>query len=102
MYAEIRRICELQEVVELFYTQHDGTLPNQRQMEDDDSDETNPLNAAITEREFAVLGDYVKAMEPFLEASSYLGGEKYPSASSVIPMLDEVNFILLDIIFHLE
>ena len=37
------------------------------------------------------LSVYVNVLEPFVRTSKALGGEKYPTSTLVIPMLDEVG-----------
>lgn len=44
----------------------------------------------IDDDDWKSLKVYVVAVEPFVKASRLLGGENYPTASSVIPFLDEI------------
>ena len=44
----------------------------------------------MDEDDWAVLEVYLKVVEPFEEASKLLGGDTYPAACMIIPMLDQV------------
>ena len=44
----------------------------------------------LEEEDWEMLKIYIDAIDPIVKASRLLGGEKYPTASSVIPFLDEV------------
>ena len=67
-------MIELKSSLQLFMDRHD--LPEDVDM--------------ITESDWPLLESYVKAMEPFVNASKLLAGEKYPSVCAVIPLLDQV------------
>ena len=45
----------------------------------------------FSREEWAMVKSYVDATEPFVIASTMLGGEKYCTGSSVIPCLDEIK-----------
>ena len=46
---------------------------------------------SIDEEDWDLLKVCIEAVEPMVTAPRLLGGEKYPTASSVIPFLDEVS-----------
>jgi hypothetical protein len=45
----------------------------------------------IYDRDWEYIDVYLKVVGPFDAASKLLGGDTYPSASMVIPMLDQVS-----------
>ena len=45
----------------------------------------------IEDKDWDQIEEYIDAIKPFVTASKLLGGENYPTASSVIPFLDEVR-----------
>ena len=49
----------------------------------------------IQDEDWPVLKSYVRGVEPFVSASRLLGGEKYPTASSVIPLIDQVVILMI-------
>ena len=71
---KVKRIVELRAVVELFHEQN-PELDTVDQLEESDWPE---------------LVTYLKAVEPLMTATNVFGGEKYPSACAVIPVLDQV------------
>ena len=50
----------------------------------------------IDEDDWAVLEVYLKVVETFEEASKLLGGDTYPAACMVIPMLDQVIILMTE------
>ena len=50
----------------------------------------------IDEDDWAVLEVYLKVVEIFEEASKLLGGDTYPAACMVIPMLDQVIILMTE------
>ena len=45
----------------------------------------------IEDADWTLINVYTRAVFPFVKASRLLGGENYPTGSSVIPYLDEVS-----------
>ena len=45
----------------------------------------------LVDEDFERLANYVTAVKPFTVLSKFLGGEKYPTAGSVIPALDQIK-----------
>ena len=64
-----------------------------RRTEDSDNEDCAALSVPdkLDEEDFQNLGNYVKAVKPFTVLSKFLGGEKYPTASSVIPALEQIK-----------
>jgi hypothetical protein len=48
--------------------------------------------SALTDGDWYLIAAYLKVVKPFDTASRLLGGDKYPAACMVIPMLDEVLY----------
>ena len=46
----------------------------------------------LSDEEWEISSSYVKAMQPFVDGSKLLGGEKYPAVCAAIPLLDQVLY----------
>ena len=68
-------MIQLQNSLVMFMERHE--LPTDIDMLEDD--------------DWTLLGSYVAGVKPFVSASKLLGGENYPSACAVIPLLDQVS-----------
>ena len=44
----------------------------------------------LTEENWRLIGAYLTVVGPFEKASKTLGGDTYPAACMVVPMLDQV------------
>ena len=60
---------------------------------DSDDEECASLSVPdkLDDEDFERLESYVKAVQPFTALSKFLGGEKYPTAGSVVPALDQIK-----------
>ena len=72
---EAERLCQLQETVEEFDERHQ-----------DDGVEIS----GIVEDDWRLIKAYLEVVKPFMNASKLLGGDTYPAATMVIPMLDQL------------
>jgi hypothetical protein len=74
-YKEAGRLWVLRDAVKEFDARHDN---------DDVS------TSGIQEEDWDLIEVYIKVIEPFEKASKLLGGDSYPAACMVIPMLAQV------------
>ena len=79
--SETERLLQLKVSAEVFQDR------NTREISDEDDE---PIED-IVDNDWELMQDYVNAVKPFQVLSKFLGGEKYPSACSVIPALDQIK-----------
>jgi hypothetical protein len=75
-YKESERLFVLRSTIQEYDVRHEADNLDISGLEDDD---------------WEVIGAYIKVVEPFVSASRLLGGDSYPAAGMVVPMLDQVN-----------
>ena len=78
--TSIERLLEIRGSVELFQARSTVEI----------NDEVDDPIEVIDEDEWKLMKEYVKAVKIFQIISTFLGGQTYPAATSVIPALDQI------------
>ena len=90
--SEAERLVDLRACIEEFQMRRQPGEGRRAGGESDDEETVSALTVPdkLDDEDFERLSSYVKCVKPFTSLSKFLGGEKYPTASSVIPALDQI------------
>ena len=94
--SEAERLVDLRDCIEEFQMRRQPGEGNRTgDSEDEEAVAALSVPDKLEDDDFERLSNYVTCVKPFTSLSKFLGGEKYPTASSLIPALDQIREDLL-------
>ena len=88
---EAERLVDLRISIEEFQQRRQPGDGQRAGNSDDEECAALEVPDKLVDEDFERLANYVTAVKPFTVLSKFLGGEKYPTAGSVIPALDQIK-----------